>query len=235
MAKSLKIVVYTRFLECSQYTLDKYWRDIFYSCACNKFPKGSRYDNTKETLHVRYEIGNNKFNNQIFNVPNNLLSEELYNILTHAFKNLLNLRSDNDLKLNRLKLEEIRKQCDINLDCDWKKLKPRSLKNNIIMNFVIEKSQEYNLSQSHTLKLYKLILLAFQIKQLSSDDVNYKKGKIIDIKGLTFYEENNETYFMIKNNTNSQRAIAKPIAKRSNVEKSLDKWAKDYKNTCNFI
>ena len=89
----------------------------------------------------------------VLNVVSKLRTESLilpddykacYDTIMYVLKDLLNLRSDNDIKISKDKLEELRIQNDFDLDCTWKKLKPRSVKNHILMNFSINQIKKYN-------------------------------------------------------------------------------------------
>src|SRR5207253_3397236 len=187
---STKTIIYPHILACRDLTLDPYWKEIITSCASNKFPKGVKYDNIRGIIHVRYEgSGGKSCGTESIVLPDK--TEELYSKLMHSFKNLIGLRSPSDIKLGRDVLEDIRKKNEIDIDCEWKKLKPRFFKNYILMNYAISKIYEHNLPPKKSNTLYKLIQLGFQFKQLSSDDIEYKKGTITNIKGLKYDSSKN--------------------------------------------
>lgn len=236
-------ILYDNIFKCQEYTTDAHWKEIIYSCACNKFPRGIKYDHTKNTLYIRYDFSGKSHNETIVlptlsveNVneeANELVIKETYKTLMYVFKNLLNLRSDTDVNNSKNILEDIRKQNEVDLDCTWKKLKPKSVRNHILMNYAISQAELFELNSKQAIVLYRLILLGFQFKQISSDDVKYKKGKILDIKGIEF---NEDTQFFIL--TNPHGPIPKTdnnikINKTGTVEKSIDKWVKLYKQ--NYI
>ncbi len=243
--KSNDRILYYNILHCQKYTSDNYWKEIIHSCACNKFPRGIKYDHAKNTLYVRYEFSGKPQNEIIIlpscstnkeNAVSEIVGKKIYKILMHIFKDLLNLRSDNDIKINKNIIEDMRKQNEVDMDCSWKKLKPRSVKNYILMNYAITQVELFNLDPGKAKILYRLIQLGFQFKQLSSDDVNYEKGQIIEIQGIEFDEENN--FFVLTgamqkltsgsdNNIKSNKVIT--------VEKSIDKWVKNYKQHYNLL
>lgn len=224
-------VLYNHILVCKEYTEDIHWKDIIHSCACNKFPKGIKYEVSKNTIHVKYEVNNKPiFESVVLPLEDD---RERYNKLMYIFRDLLNLRSDDDILESKNNLENIRKKNEINLDCEWKKLKPKSVKNYLLMDFSINHVQELKLDQKKASSLYKLIQLSFQFKQLTSDHVKYSEGKVQYIKGLEYDEDSGKFYI-----TNNFASLNKPIDSSSksksdiSIEKCIDKWVSDYLNYC---
>lgn len=216
---------YKNFAECQQHTNDSHWKDIFYSCSLNKFPKGIKYDNVKEVIHVKYE-SNGKIQANTFPVPQT--TEELNKLMMYIFKDLLNIRSENDIKTSRMELEKIRKQNEVDINCEWKKLKPRSVKNHMLMLFSSVEVKKYQLEPKHAGILFKTIQLGFLFKKLTSNDVNYKDGSILSITGLKF---NNDTRnFELTNIPGTISRTNSSTPKLHTIEKAIDKWAKDYKS-----
>jgi hypothetical protein len=244
-------VLYENILKCQNFTEDSHWKEIFYSCACNKFPRGIKYDHQRNLLYVRYNFSG-KLQNETISIPShsngtstkksqsdmdedNELSttKETYKILMYIFRELLSLRSEDDIKHSKNVLEDIRKQNEVDLDCTWKKLKPRSVRNHILMNYAITQVELFELEKKQAIVFYRLLQLGFQFKQLSSDDVKYKKGKILDISGVEFDEDLN--FFTLMNNFSITSKTDNNMRsnKTGTVEKSIDKWVKLYKQ--NYI
>jgi len=220
----VKNIVHEKFLECQKYTLDVYWKEIILSCACNKFPRGAKYDSMKNVIYVRFDY-RGKPKSEVHEVPED--SYEKYELLMHIFKDLLCLRSEYDIKLSKEELEEIRKMSEIDLNCEWKKLKPRSMRNQILMNFAISQVVEKGLDTKFTKHLYNTIQLGFQFKKLSNDDVKYEKGIIKSIDGLEFDEK--KSIFIL---THPQKSLArsnKPTSNRNRLNQTVDKWIRSYK------
>lgn len=219
---------YQHIVEAKKYTKDAHWRDMLDNCARNRFPKGAKYNHNKNILYVRTDV-TGKIRTETINLPTD--PEDCYQTLMHVFKNLLGLKSDEDIKKSKQQLEDARKQNYIDLDCEWKKLKPRTVKNHILMNYVIDKINEYGLDQKKVTKLYKLIQIGTQFKQLSSDDFEYSDGVIYSIKGLEYDEATN--FFVL---INKQGALTNPSSKNAcnHLEKAVDKWIKDYNTHTNI-
>ena len=52
-----KAVLYYKIFECQKFTTDNYWKRDNFQLFPRKIPKGIRFDNSKNTLHVRIECG----------------------------------------------------------------------------------------------------------------------------------------------------------------------------------
>jgi len=222
--------LYEHILEAKKYTEDAHWIDIFDSCARNRFPKNAKYNHNKNILYVRTDV-TGKQRTETLTLPTD--PKNCYETLMHVFKNLLGLKSDDDIKKSKQQLENARQQNYIELNCEWKKLKPRTVKNHILMNFVLEKIKEYDLDKKNVTKLYKLIQIGIQFKQLSSDDFEYEDGVIYSICGLEYDEK--IKFFTL---TNKQGTASHPAPNKNfnnNLEKSINKWTKEYNMYVNSI
>jgi len=174
------VAVHPIFSKCREYTFDPYWKDIFARCSYNRFPRGIRYDGRKNTLYVRLPggIGGKR---EFFSLPKEAV--DVFTTMMSVFREM-GLCSQMDLEVKRDEMEKIREQRRVNLDCRWKDLKPRYLKDRMIVRYVLHLKETYDLTQKETKKLLNTIQLGFQLKQLSSDHVKYQNGMILDINGL---------------------------------------------------
>ena len=218
-------VVYEEFINCQKHTLDKYWIDLLYRCACNKFPKGVKYDGQKNIIYVKHE----KTKAENFNIPLND-TKKMYDLLVYIFRDLLDIRSEYDINISKKELEECRKLNNIDMNTDWKRLKPKSVKNTILMNFVVNKINEKSIDQKKIKKTYNQLQLAFQFKRLTNDDVEYENGTITDIKGFNYNEHNKE--FEIQSIRNPCYRSEKQVNKTTLYQQHIDRWIKDYKSIC---
>lgn len=221
-------ILYPTILKCRDCTQDEYWKEIIYNCACNKFPKGIKYNHTKQLMHIK-SIASGKTKTEIVTLSQDVSS--CYDTLMHVFKTLLGLKSEDDISQSRKSIEDARKNNDVDLDCEWKKLKPKTVKNHILMNFVVKTIDDLNtdlpVKSKHVAKLYRLIQLGIQFKQLMPEDFDYNDGIIHHIKGLKYDEK--QKVFLLTNKQapfphNSQnKSIKNPL------EKSIYKWTKEHK------
>ena len=154
---SSPIIIHPCFQECQYFTLDQFWKDIFILCSCNKFPRGIRYDPSLKTLFVRTPGVGGKTRLEVISLPDE--PEEIYKVLMKIFKEKLGIFSSLDLKIKREELKNIQSQKKIDLDCEWKKIKPRAIKDQLIINYVSELKNEHNL----TIKESKLLLAKIQL------------------------------------------------------------------------
>ena len=218
-------ILHEQFLLCRKFTTDTFWAEIFTSAACNRWPRGMKYEPMKNILYVRYELTKGRPKSESFAVPEDVQAR--YDLLMHIFRNILNLKSDKDISASKQELEDIRKCSEVDLEVDWKKLKPRAMKNQILMNFAMTQINDHGLDYSDMKHLYNTIQLGFQFKSLSSDDVVYEKGLVTSIKGLEFNSETNT--FIITNPQKSLARTDKPIVKTNRLFQSVDRWARDHK------
>lgn len=222
-------VVYEHILEAKELTKDEYWRDIIDNCARNRFPKGAKYNHNKNMLYVRSDV-TGRVRNETITLP--LDVKKCYETLMHVLKNLLGLKSDDDIKQSKQDIETARKKNDIDLDCEWKKLKPRTIKNHILMNYAISQIDEYGLTDKDVSKLYRLIQLGMQFKYLSSEDFQYENGVVHSVKGLEYNKK--EGFFAF---TNKRGPITHASPNKSSydvLEKSIDRWVKEYNTHINI-
>lgn len=189
---STPTIIHPIFQECEKYTLDPYWQDIFHKCACNRFPRGIRYEWRKNIVYVRLPggpVGKSKI--ETFHLPKE--STEIFEMMMTIFHDF-GLRSKRDMDIKKDELLKIRKERSVNLDCQWKDLKPKYLKDRMISNFVLYLKEKHNLSTKESKNLLITIDLGFQLKQLNPEDIEYEKGKITEIQGLEFDSEKRNFY-----------------------------------------
>ena len=206
---------------CVKLTKDKYWQDIIHNCACNKFPKGIKYNSAKKTLHVRSDLPGRK-KAEVLVLPDE--QTQCFKMLMYAFKTLLGLRSGDDISASRVELEKIRKTNEIDLGCEWKNLKPRAIRNHILINFAIHQVKICNLELKQAYMLYRQIQLGFQFKQLSADDIKYKNGVISSISGLKY----NGTAFELTNKLGYVSCASTKVTKDP-LKQRIDQWVKNHK------
>lgn len=215
------MIVHDLFLECQRFAFVPFWKEIIYNCACNRFPKGARYNDGVFFIKY-YDHGHLK--TETFHIPTD--SYDLYKLLMYMFKELLGLRSEYDLKLSKREFEEIRRCCEIDLDCEWKKLK-KSIKTQMLMDFAVSEISSRNLPSKDARRLFNIIQLGFQFKKLTNGDVEYKAGVVKSISGLMFNDETRE--FTITNAQKNLSQTEKQTVKSNHLFQALNKWIKRYK------
>ena len=222
---SSPIIIHPCFQECQHFTLDQFWKDIFLLCSCNKFPRGVRYDSKLKTLFVRTPIAGGRTKVEVISLPDE--PEKLYLVLMKIFKEKLTIFSSLDLQFKREELKNVQSQKKIDLDCEWKKLKPRALKDQIIINYVSRLKKEQNLSVKEAKLLLSRIQLGFQLKKLSSDDVCYSDREIQSINGLEYDISKKE--WVITNTPHLVSKTDKSVVTQKFFQ-SVDRFMREYKN-----
>lgn len=177
-------IIHPIFKDCEMYTLDPFWQDIFQQCAKNRFPRGVRFDWKRRILYIKLQGSSaGKPNIKVCKLPQE--ATDVFEVVIAAFREL-GLRSKRDMDLKREEIRKIRKERTINLNCTWKEIKPKYMKDRMIFDFVLYLRGKHDLSPKQTRSLLSTIILGFQLKQIESDDIQYEKGEILDIKDLIF-------------------------------------------------
>lgn len=199
MTTNTSIIIHPIFEECKKFTLDKYWQDIFTSCACNKFPPGMRFDPIKKGVSIKtFDMKKP----ETITLPQE--PSACFQLLLNIFKNKLDLRSSRDIQLEHEHIEELKQKKKTELCCEWKKIK-RNLKEQFLMAYVEKLKAEHVLMLPEIKQLIATIHIGFQFKSLVSDDVEYKNGEILCISGLEFNDTNRRFY-----TTRQTTAVHKP-------------------------
>jgi hypothetical protein len=220
------IIIHPCFQECQNFTLDQFWKDIFLLCACNKFPRGIRYDSSQKSLFVRTPGTAGRTKVEIVSLPEN--TEEIYLTLINIFKEKLGIFSSLNLQIKRAELKNIQSQRKIDLDCEWKKIKPRSFKYQMIINYVSKLKDTYNLNIKEAKLLLSRIQLGFHLKKISSDDVCYSNREIQSINGLEY--NNLKKEWIIVNSAKIVNKTEKPITSQK-FNQSIDRFTREYKSS----
>ena len=177
-------VIFPIFEECKNFTLDSFWRDEFSKLACNKFPPGMRYD----SLHHNIILKTEGKKTEVLALPENNPSEA-FQVVMKILKGRYDMRSSRDLKVQKKAIEDAMKKRDIDLNCEFKNIKPRHLKDHLIMEYLLKLKQTYLLTNTEFKHLVSVVQLGFQFKSLTPGDVNYADGVVSGIEGLVYDEK----------------------------------------------
>ena len=171
---------YPIFLECLQYTLDPYWRQVFEDCARGRFPKGSGIDTAGNAVYFK---GKNVQWHQLSENP-----ELLYCELKGLFQNNLNLKSKKDRSDTHKEVEVLKTQIESLYSGTWHSIRKKSIKDALIRNFVLNLKEAYSLSQQQTIYLHRLLQLGFLFNWIDPDSVKYEDKQILEIGNL-YYDD----------------------------------------------
>jgi hypothetical protein len=144
---------------------------------------GVRYDSAHKNLILRLEGKRS----EVIALPDDRPSET-FQIMMNVLKGRLNMRSTRDLQIGKKALDDVLKKRTVELGCEWKKIKPRHTRDQLMMDYIADLKLYYELNLTEYRKLVCTIQLAFQFKSLTPDDVVYdiEQGKVTDITGLSF-------------------------------------------------
>ena len=166
----------TLFDECSLYTYDEYWQEIFSSCGRNKFPKGLSYNKVNRVIYIRQ----GKLRETI---PLPLIPAEIFTTMMILFRKL-GLKSPTDKF--QTKLDIITSQPSINiLDREWKNI-PRHLKEILFSKFIKKMSTLHNLSLKEKQLMFSFIELHINLKNIVPSDIKYTNNEILSINDIHF-------------------------------------------------
>jgi len=182
MAEAMsKVVIHPIFLECKNYTFDPYWKEKFDNFSKNKFPQGVRYDANHQNLILK--IDGKK--TEIIALP---VEDPAYTfqILMKILQERLNMRSNRDITLQKEEMDNFCSQNVCEMECEWKKIKPKNLKDQLIMDYIAKLKEKHNLNDRETKNLVSTIQIGFQFRSLSQEDVEFSNGTIHNIENLTF-------------------------------------------------
>ncbi len=162
----------------SKHTDDSYWRSVISDIARNKCPKKVMVDSTKIQIHAKrniYVINYNDYSPE-------LLVEEIKNNL----KKLLNMYSELDIDQDQANInEQFAGFLNVTELNDWKKIKSKKLKEDLLVHYVIQLKKEFNMSWSIANKSLKILDDAiFNIRTHRSDDIEMRNGKLLNINDI---------------------------------------------------
>ena len=166
----------TLFAECSLYTYDEYWQEIFSNCGRNKFPKGLSYNKAKRVVYIRQ----GKLRETI---PLPAIPVEVFTTMMALFRKL-GLKSPTDKF--QTKLDIVTSQPSLNImDRDWKNI-PRHIKDILFAKFVKKMSTIHNLNLKEKQLMYSFIELHINLKNIVPSDIKYTNNEILSITDIYF-------------------------------------------------
>ena len=198
----------TLFDECSLYTYDEYWKEIFSSCGRNKFPKGLSYNKVKRVIYIRQ----GKLREMIY-LPS--VPVEVFTTMMDLFWKL-GLKSPTDKF--QTKLDIVTSQPSVNiLDREWKAI-PRHLKEILFNKFIQKLSTLHNLSLKEKQLLFSFIELHINLKNIVPSDIKYNNKEILSINELHFNKHQRKFFTPpgFQSDTKNLIIIKKPVIRIQN-------------------
>lgn len=178
----MRVILHPIFLGCRDSTNDLFWKKIFENLAYGDTPRGIYFkDNTLYSLTKKKEFNYN------FSEKD---AETVYNDVHSLLGNLYGLKSKGDLSRKRQIFEEFQKLNSIRKGEElWGKIKRKSLRDNLIQDYVVNVKKIYELPDKEIKKLYFYITVGCVFKLFSGNDIILKGGFIESIDGVSFSDK----------------------------------------------
>jgi hypothetical protein len=183
-----------------------------------------RYDPTSRTLYVR-NTASGKNKSEPIDIPEDPV--EMYRVLLRTFREKLGIFSSLDLQVRKEEQILLLSHRRSEVECEWKKLRPRSLKDLMIINYVSKIKEEKNLTEKEARELLFMIQLSFQLKKIGPEDVVYSNRAIHKIQGLE-YDSKRGWYIDRECGSISTKTEKSHTSQR--FYQSLDTFIRNYKN-----
>jgi hypothetical protein len=214
--KSHPQIVNEIFEECINLETDPFWVSTFHRLAIGKFPRGFTY---KDNI-LQYKKGKKSYKIEVPKV-----SYEAHIECKSFFQRV-------DGQLSQLDQDEKRNSLDTHLQemvqnqySTWGAVKKKkSVFDSVISNFLDELEAEFHLDHYQRLDAGVVIHTGLILGQFTSKDVNYERGKILNINGL-LYDPNSKKFYT--NNPIQINKVKKQKEDRTNKKQSsANAWTK---------
>lgn len=219
-------IIYPIFEDCASFTMDSFWKEQFINFARNRFPQGVRYDSNHGNLILKLPGAKGT---EVVALSQNS-SVDTFQIVMRVLREKLGMRSTRDLKIQKQEMEDIRQQRMYDMNCDWKQLRPRHLRDQLVMDYIGSLKEKYGLTATETKNLVSIIQLGFQFHSLSQDDVDYQEGKVVNINGLTF-DKKTRTFSVPEPSKTSAKSEKNSVSNKFQV--TADKFLRENTNRKN--
>ena len=173
----MRTIKYPIFLACRDYTNDIFWKKIFEGLAYAEPPRGIYFRD--ESI---YSVTKKKeFNYNFENKDAEIIYQDVYKLLGELF----GLKSKSDLSKKREIFEQFKQTNSLRRGTDvWSKIKKKSMKENLIQDYVIDSQKKYSLDDDQAKMLYFYVSVGCVFKLFNSDDIILREGSIQSINGI---------------------------------------------------
>jgi hypothetical protein len=215
-SRRLKDVVYPIFQECSKLVKDDFWIKLFDDLSRGKCPKGVMiYNNVLSSSLKRNGFSYNFIENK---TPEVLVSE-----IPEILKKSVCIYSEKDI-INKENIiqDATQEYMSAKSTDNWKKIKSKKMKENLITNYCLEMKKKYKMSYYNSKVLYDTIKDALYVfKTHKSDSIVMKNGKIDYIKDINYSED---LAFFLNEREIEDENITKNNKKNKNENVLDTKW-----------
>jgi hypothetical protein len=171
---------YPIFQECSEFTLDSFWKDIFIKCSKNKFPSNMTFDAKNSLVLVKKD-------KKIMHYPlAGLKSTDIFVKMLSIFKEL-GIHSTKEIQNY---IDSVKDKNINSTTTEWKKIRPKRAREILLLEFIKRVSKERKLTQRKTRELTSVIFVSSQLGEITSSDIVLRKGEIKNIRNLKISSNN---------------------------------------------
>lgn len=171
------------FLASRDCTQNIFWRKVFENLAYRDAPRGIYFKD--QTL---YSVTKKKEFNYSFAEKS---SEVIYNDIYDLFTRVYGLKSKSDMTKKKELFDQFTQTNSTRRSEDtWNRIKKKSLKENLIQDYVIECEKIYDLPKDQTQKLYFYISVGLVFKVFTAADIHMKGGAISSVDGIDLEDGN---------------------------------------------
>jgi hypothetical protein len=165
-----KELVFAFFIECSTITNDPFWKSVFEDLAYGKCPYGCYISKNYLCCGFKgkefyYKLDTSKSTDTIY--------REVYSLLHDK----MGLVSNNERQDILQKIEA--KSGNLNL-------KRKNVRELLLENYIIKNKINWQLSETDTKRLHRVILTGLVFKTITSKNIVYENGEIVKIHGIDF-------------------------------------------------
>jgi len=171
-----KTIFYPIFIKCLSFINDPFWRFVYEDMAYGKCPYGLYLQKN----YLCCSVKNKEFT---YKLEPEKDTEEIYNDTYHLLKFRVGILSEKEKLIQREKV--LRNRLSLKKD-EWQNVKKKMIRDTLLENFVLNKSNQFLLSMNVSKKVLSLIIIGLMFKTLNSKNIIYSDGFIQDITGFVF-------------------------------------------------
>jgi hypothetical protein len=171
-----KTIYYPVFIKCLSFIQDPFWRFVFEDLAYGKCPYGIY-------LQKNYLCCNMKNKEFSYRIENFKDAEDIYKETYSLLKNRVGILSEKEKLIQR---EIVFQSRIIKKKEEWCNVKKKMIRDTLLENFVLQKSNSYQLSMNLSKKILSILIIGLMFKTINSKDIIYVDGYVKDINGFIF-------------------------------------------------
>jgi hypothetical protein len=215
MTKSNGEILYPIFLQCVEYSLDKFWSKIFEDLAYGNTPYGVYFNRDclccgkgkhgESTNITDIKDSLNLYNN-VYNMLNTSLGMMSPDERLKKQQEFMDMEEDNKSQLNK-----------------WSDIKKKNIKDLLIELYSIKMKQLHNLSVKQTRYLISFICMALLFKSITQNHIEMQNGRISNIIGIEFSDKHIEFALELYSSDIDDSSSTTPLNIRTSM---IDNWDK---------